>query len=347
MDKYSHPPIFIGIDVHKKTYSVTALANGQIVKRDRLPASPKSLISYCQKFFPHSQVYTAYEAGFCGFFLHRELIANNINNIVVHPASIEIASRDRVKTDKRDSLKIATQLAAGRLKCIYIPTQQREGYRAITRLRDKLVRDRSRVSVQIKAFLNLNGMIDHTDTKKLTKKAVLEILAVDNNCERFYFIKSLSRQWLEIDKEIHFINAKLKEQASSEPELEIIYQSAPGIGQTVSRVLINELGDMSQFKNEKSLFSYTGLTPQEYSSGEHIRQGHISRQGKAILRKVLVQAAWASIRKDGNLKTVYERISKTAGKKRAIIAVARRLIGHIRSCLQKKEVYRYADKVQQ
>lgn len=347
MDKYNHLPIFIGIDVHKKTYSITAMADGQILKRDRLPASPKHLIAYCQKFFPLRKIHTAYEAGFSGFYLHRELIANNIHNIVVHPASIEIASRDRVKTDKRDSLKIATQLAAGRLKCIYIPSSQREAYRAITRLRDKLVKDRSRISVQIKAFLNLNGMIDYTDSKRISKKAILEILALSNDCERFYYLKALSKQWMEIEKEVLLINSKLKKQAATEPDLERIYQSAPGIGVTVSRVLINELGDMSQFKNEKSLFSYTGLTPQEYSSGEHTRQGHISRQGKAILRKILVQAAWAAIRKEGKLKEVYERIGKTAGKKRAIIAVARRLIGQVRSCLQKNETYRYGNKEQQ
>jgi transposase len=154
MDDYNQHPIFIGIDVHKKTYSITAMTEGQIVKRDRLPASPKLLISYCKKFFPNKKIFSAYEAGFSGFNLHRELVNNNIDNLVVHPASIEIASRDRVKTDKRDSLKIATQLAAGRLKSINIPSPQRESYRAITRLRDKLIKDRSRISVQIKAFLN-------------------------------------------------------------------------------------------------------------------------------------------------------------------------------------------------
>jgi transposase len=299
------------------------------------------LIDYCRKFFPERAIFSAYEAGFSGFYLHRELVINNINNIVVHPASIEIASRDRVKTDKRDSLKIATQLSSGRLKSINVPSLQREAYRAITRLRDKLVKDRTRISVQIKAFLNLNGMIDHNDTKRITKKAILEILLIANDCERFFYLKSLSKRWIDIDKEIHLINSKLKEQASEEPDLERIYQSFPGIGPLVSRILINELGDMSQFKNEKALFSYTGLTPQEYSSGEHTRQGHISRQGKPILRKILVQAAWSAVRKNGPLKEAYERISEKAGKKRAIIGVARRLIGQIRSCLQKNEIYKY------
>ncbi len=100
---------------------------------------------------------------------------------------------------------------------------------------------------------------------------------------------------------------------------------------------------MSQFKNEKKLFSFTGLTPQEYSSGENKRQGHISRQGRAVLRKVLVQAAWRAINQHDRLKDTFDRISIKAGRKRAIVAIARRLIGHTRACLQKKEEYSYKE----
>jgi len=339
MKDYTGQSIFIGIDVHKKNYSVTAICQGQVIKRDKLQASPQNFIIYCLKFFPGASVFSAYEAGFSGFYLHRQLLEKGINNIVVHASSIEIAARDRVKTDKRDSLKIATQLEAGRLKGIHVPTVEREAYRAITRLREKLVRDRTRIAVQIKSFLNLNGLIDYRDKKRVNKKFINDLLSVSNDCEIFFYLKTMAKRWLETDSEITLIEKKLKLQASLESELEQIYQSAPGIGPIASRVLINELGDMSQFKNERALFSFTGLTPQEYSSGEHTRQGHISRQGKPILRKILVQAAWTAIKKDKRLREIFEKISFRAGKKRAIIAVARRLIGHIRACLQKKEKY--------
>ena len=101
----------------------------------------------------------------------------------------------------------------------------------------------------------------------------------------------------------------------------------------------NELEDMLHFKNEKSLFSYTGLTPGEYSSGEHKRLGNISRQGKSILRKILVQVAWRAIKQDARLNEIFERISKRAGKKRAIVAVARKLIGCIRACFASGELW--------
>jgi transposase len=347
MRNYTDQSIFIGIDVHKKTYSVTAIYDGEIVKRNTLPACPEKFVDYCLKYFPNASIYTAYEAGFCGFHLHRHLIKHGIHSIVVHASSIEIASRDRVKTDKRDSLKIATQLSVGRLKCIHIPSIEREAFRSVSRLREKFVRDRTRIGVQIKSLLSLNGLTTFKDNKKVSRKWISAFLndSTENNSEIAFDLQMMAKRWLEIDNAIKEIENKLAQQANSEMALEQLYQSAPGVGPITSRILINELGDMSQFKNEKALFSYTGLTPQEYSSGEHTRQGHISRQGKPILRKILVQAAWTAVKQDLSLKEAFEKISLKAGKKRAIVAIARRLIGHIRACLQKNERYRYKESI--
>jgi transposase len=131
----------------------------------------------------------------------------------------------------------------------------------------------------------------------------------------------------------------LLKQASEDPEAERVYRSVKGVGKTAARILANELGDMSQFASEDALFSYTGLTPSEYSSGEHTRKGHISRQGKPILRSTLVQCSWIAIRYNPGLRKIFDRISVKAGAKRAIVAIARRLIGRIRACFRKGETY--------
>ena len=96
---------------------------------------------------------------------------------------------------------------------------------------------------------------------------------------------------------------------------------------------------MKQFRNEKQLFSFTGLTPSEYSSGEHTRQGNITRQGNSILRKILIEAAWVAITIDPSLMEVFNRLSSTRGKKRSIVGVARRLVGRIRSCVLTGTLY--------
>ena len=97
---------------------------------------------------------------------------------------------------------------------------------------------------------------------------------------------------------------------------------------------------MSQFSNEKQLFSYLGLTPTEHSSGEHIRQGHISRQGRAVLRRLFIESAWVAIKKDPGLMDIYQRLSKTRGAKRAIVGVGRRLAGRLRSCVKNDTLYK-------
>ena len=101
---------------------------------------------------------------------------------------------------------------------------------------------------------------------------------------------------------------------------------------------------MSQFSNEDKLFSYIGLTPREYSSGEHVRQGHITRHGKPIIRRLLVEAAWVAVRKDPSLTSIFERLAWRTGKKRAIIAIARILIGRVRTCIKEKRLYITPDK---
>ncbi|MBS0650075.1 MAG: IS110 family transposase [Verrucomicrobia bacterium] len=147
-----------------------------------------------------------------------------------------------------------------------------------------------------------------------------------------YALNHLVNMWQELTTRIKEINIEIGKQAAEDHAIERVYRSAPGIGPIGARVLANEVEDMSYFQNERQIFSYTGLTPSEHSSGGHVRKGHISRQGKTIIRKILVLAAWKAIQIDPHLKAVHARIPIKAGGKKAIVAIARRLIGHIRLC---------------
>jgi transposase len=91
---------------------------------------------------------------------------------------------------------------------------------------------------------------------------------------------------------------------------------------------------MSRFANERALLSYTGLTPSEHSSGASVRRGHISRQGSSRIRQLLVETAWRALPRDTVLQESFDRIAATRGKKRAIVAIARRLTGRIRACFR-------------
>lgn len=339
MRDYTSKKVYLGIDVHKKTYAVTAICEGLIAKKDTVPGDPVKLINYCQKYFPGAQIESAYETGFCGFHLHRMLEGHGIHNKIVHAAGIEIAIGDRVKTDKKDSKKLAIHLSMGRLTGIHVPTKEREDFRALTRARETFVKHRRRWACQIKSILFQHGLIPFDDERIVSEKWIKNLGELAMSEEVRYVVNEYASTWLLLTEKIKAFDKKIAAQADKDGMLDEIYRSVPGIGVTSARVLANELGDTSQFQNEGQLFKYVGLTPIEHSSGEHIRQGHISRQGKPIIRKILVQAAWKAIKIDPDLQKIYERISNRAGGKKAIVGIARRLVGRIRSCIKTGSLY--------
>ena len=349
MYDYTGKTIFLGLDVHKSTFSLTAICEKIIIKRDKISAVPLLLVRYCKKYFPGARVKSAYEAGFCGFHLHRILVAHGIENIVVHPANIEVSKSDAVKTDKRDSLKIATQLEDQRLTGNFVPSTEREDKRHLTRLRDCLIKQRTRTTCQIKSLMYLHGMLPPNVELRINAKTIPLILKMKMRENLQYRLKVLAQTWHYFSLQITEIKKKMLTALFDDDWLKEVYCSLPGIGPTMANVLINEIGDTLQFSNEQKLFSYTGLTPREHSSGAHQRQGHVTKQGNAILRKMLIQAAWTAIKKDSSLETIFERIrGANKGKtKIAIVAVARMMIGRARTCFKQKRLYVIPDKKEQ
>ena len=336
---YVGKEVYVGMDVHKKTYSVTVICEENIVKRDTMRANPEVVVRYLLNHFEGAKIHSVYEAGFCGFGLHRKLVVAGIDNIVVNPASIEVATNDKVKTDKRDSKKQAEQLSRGQLSGIYIPTEAEESARVLTRTREQIVEQRARVANRIKSKLHYFGLIAFDDERTVTESYLKELEEKELSEELSYSLRLFSAQWRFLTEQLKEIGVRLEVQAKRDASVEKIYRSVPGIGPISSRVLSNELGDLQRFSNERKLFSFTGLTPSEHSSGESVHKGHISRQGSSRIRKYLIEIAWRAIEKDPALKEIFERIAKTRGKKRAIVAIARKLIGRIRACFHQGNLY--------
>ncbi len=335
---YAGKDIFIGIDVHKKTYAAVARVDGEVVKKWTTVAAPKKFVEQLLKYFQPGNIHTAYEAGFSGFSLHRELEQNGIHNLVVHAAGIEVAVNDRVKTDKRDAHKLSSLLESKRLKGIRVPTELEEENRQLTRTRQQLVEDRTAVKNKIRMKFHQLGVIEADEKRHMSHLLVEELLSRVSSKEFTIAIEAYWHIWDKLDEEISKIDKELRKQAKKDDN-ESTYRSAPGVGPLSARVLSNELGDMSQFKNERQLFSFTGLTPSEYSSGENIRKGHITRQGNSRVRAILIEVAWRAIEEDSSLAIFYERLFPYRGKKRAIVAVARKLIGRIRAAFQHGDAY--------
>jgi transposase len=211
-----------------------------------------------------------------------------------------------------------------------VPTEEEEQRRLLTRTRDQLMNKKRRVMVQIRMRLHYFGLFPESIERRIKLQDVEDILTgLEGELQRT--IGMLRDEWIELAKRIKEIDRLLVEQAKEDP-LDAVCRSVPGVGPLISRILSAELGDMSQFRNERALFSFTGLTPSEYSSGGHICRGHIcrghiSRQGSTRLRHMLVEAAWKAVRKDPVIKEYYIKLSERIGKRKAIVAVARKLVG--------------------
>lgn len=340
MVSFAGKKVYMGIDVHKKNYSTTTICDGIVVKTASMRADAGSLGTYIDNFFRGAEVVCGYEAGFSGFVLQRELTSCGHSCVVVNPGSIEVAVRDRVKTDKRDSKKIAEHLSQRRVSGIRIPSIEQEERRLMSRSREQLVEERTRIGIEIKSKLYQFGLIACDDDRVMSGTYITEIENMKLSSALSFVLKQFCETWRHLAQQIKQFDEALSEQANADSVLERVYRSVPGVGKVSSRVLANELGDMSQFKNEDALFSFIGLTPTEYSSGDSTRKGRISRQGNPRVRHILVEVAWRAIEQDHALKEAYNRISSRAGGKKAIVAVARRIAGKIRACFRTSQLWK-------
>ncbi len=342
MRDYNNKKVFIGIDVHKKSYAVCAVCEDITVKKWSTAAEPHKLGKSLKSMFPGAFISAVYEAGFSGYGLLRSLETEGISCIIINPASLQSSAKDRVKTDKKDARKLAIQLSKGILQGICIPNEKRQMLREISRVRDQVSRTRSRVIIQIKMKLHYFGIADKDDNRKMSNKFLKQIEARELPEELRISFSILADQWRLLTKQIYELRKKIIQCLDSMPRERDILLSVPGISYISASIILFELGDMAKrFKNERQLFSYTGLTPSEFSSGESIRKGTITRCGPARVRWILTEIAWVSISKDRSLREIYERIKIRRGSKRAIVAVARRLLGRIRSCFKSDQEYRY------
>lgn len=340
---YTGKTVYVGIDVHKKSYTVYSIMDKAKVKSWKMESNAQKLIEQLKSYFAGAKICSAYEAGFSGFALHRKLIGSEIENIVVNPGSVETASRDRVKTDKRDAKKLSEQLSDGRLESINIPSVEVELLRLSTRMRQTLVGDRKRITCRIKSKLFQFGYDEWVSDDKANEAWIKKIES--SSCFPEPLKRELDywcKQWLQLTEDIKAQNNEITRQSREDKKCtqqEAIYRSAPGLGNISAKALSRELGDLQQFHNNKGVYSYLGLTPSESSSGERRKQGGISHCGRPYLRHLLIEVAWRSIRKDAELMYKFEKLSYRRGKKRAIVAIARILIGRIRTCFKNGMLY--------
>jgi transposase len=333
--------IFVGIDLHNNKWHVTVRTAELELFSGSIPGKWEALQRILQRYKGH-RIETVYEAGYFGFWLHDRLIDYGAECIVTPPSLIPQEYGNKVKTDRRDSRKLAHFLAKGLLKRVWVPTEKERYHRQVIRRRRQLVRDRIRVQSRIKAELKLYGFDISSPHGKWTNiyLANLGRMRFNNRWMQESF-KRLLEQYYFLDEQIAKQTGLLQQLSKTElykQRVEIL-TTIPGIGMIAAMELLLELQDITRFQRADQLAAYVGLTPSQYTSADKVRMGRITCVGKNSLRAMLIQASWALVRKDGVMREKYDRLKSRSGGKRAIVAVARTLLIRMRRLLLDKNPY--------
>lgn len=326
--------VFVGIDVHRKDWSVCFVCDGEVVEKLRIKGNYSAMKSLLTHYSTARELSLVYEAGFSGYWLYRNLTDDGYSCFIT-PPSLTPTTSGKVKTDKRDAEKLAFYHMAGILKYVYVPPKKVESDRRIIRCRKQIVKKRTRAKQQIRSFLNLKGITKPEEIKtnwSLQHINWLESLTFEYESDNFHFSKLL-RDFYHHSSDLAEANKYLLELSKSK-DYERKYKyftRANGVGLITAMTLILEVYDFERFSSGEKFVSYLGLTPSQYSTGEHVRLGHITRQGNADVRRVLIESAWTIIRHDPHLREKYDRIrSRGANGKKAIVAIARSLAIRLR-----------------
>lgn len=342
--------IYSGIDTHLKNWRVTVLIEETYFKTFSMDPDAATLGSYLRRNFPNGNYFSSYEAGFCGYSVHRELEKEGIKNIIVNPADIPTTDKERKqKNDARDSNKIARSLQGGDLEAIYIPSVETQELRSVVRYRKSIVNDISRNKSRIKSFLYLHGFkipaeLDSASrhwSSNFTKWLESIRLSTDYGHS---VIKGTLDTVIQLRKSLLGINKEMRRIAKTERYSTTIKYliSIPGIGLTVAMTIISELENILRFKNLDKLCSYIGLVPTTQSSGENQRIGGVTPRSNKALRAIIIESAWIAIRNDLALALVYSNLCKRMKPNKAIIRVAKKLLNRVRYVLKNQTEYKYA-----
>jgi len=240
----------------------------------------------------------------------------------------------KAKTDRLDALKLARLSAAGELPQVHMPPSVVRQRRGLIGYRHALVARRTRIKNRIRSLLQCQGLSMPHGARGWTSASLGTLMKLSCpadevqpetlwRCELHEELDGLGAIELRIRRIEKCLDALNRHDAQVAR-----LQTIPGIGPRTAEVLVAVIDDPHRFHHANELGSYAGLVPRQFESGQMSRQGRITKRGNGLLRHMLVEAAWQSVRYNPEMRAVYERIrggSKTR-RKIAIVAVARRLL---------------------
>jgi transposase len=339
--------VFVGLEDSKKTWKLCVRSGGMVVHETSMPARYEVLRNYLNNKFPECQILVMYEAGFGGFDLHDQLEEDGWECVVTPPHTVTQEKVQRKKNDRTDCRRLAKNLENGDYSRCFVPDKGLREDRQISRTCGQAQADITRVCNRIRRMLEFHGLDKALPagpwgsgaayTRLKQRLAETEM----SDSLRFSFdvmFKELA-QLRQLKKELLQQLRKLSKSDRYRESIRLL-MSAPGIGKLTAIRLLLEWGDVSRFGRKEEFASFLGLVPSDYSSGEEERRGHITKQGNRRVRSWLVECSWVAIRYDPVLLEKFRRVLRNCGsKKKAIVAVARKLALRLRKLLLSKEPY--------
>ena len=323
--------VFVGVDLHKKTISLCVVNREiQILERKRLACyDPELIVDFFKALRKqHRKVLVVLEAtaSYEWFVKLVEPFAQRV--LLAHPKKLRVIAESTRKSDQLDARILAEFLARDMIPEAFRPSPRQREHRA-------LVRYRQRVQKGITSIKNsLRRILSHynADIPNLFTQTGREYLRkVDVSPADRFVLDQLSLQLEQSQKNLRAADQELATFAQRGSELETenreLLRSIPGVGRVTSDVVVSELGDMQRFSNAKKVVAYAGLAPGQRESAGKRKDLHIEKCGSRLLRATLVEAAWQLVKRSPRWRSLFEQLRQRTGqKKKAIVAIARRLL---------------------
>jgi transposase len=287
---------FVGLDVHKESIAVAVAEAGRAPARlvGSIAHDVGKLIKLLARYGEPGAVQVVYEAGPTGYGLQRALARRGYLCQVIAPSLIPKRAGDRVKTDRRDSLRLAELSRASELRAIWIPDPADEAIRDLARAREDAVNARTQVRQQLKGFL-LRHDVRYAGKTSWSKTYYRWLATLNFGLSAAQ--TAFTEYWQAVTAADERV-ARLTEAAANsiegwrfEPVVRAL-QALRGIDQISAIGLVAEIGDIGRFAHPRQLMGYLGLVPSESSSGEQVARGSITKTGNAHARRLLTEAAW-------------------------------------------------------
>ncbi len=307
---------YVGLDVSKNKVAVAIADEGRDSSRywGVIPHTKEALHKLVKQLSTDGvTLKTCYEAGCTGFEMYRWLLEMNVDCDVVAPSLTPTRASDRVKTDRRDALRLAQLLRAGELTNVYVPTVEDEAFRDLVRAREDAKEDLNRHMQRLGKFLLRQQRFPPEKVKPGTAKydEWLDTVRFSQESQQFAFAEY--RQTIrETNQRLARYEKEIEQQAKTSSQAPLIQalQALRGIKLLSAATIAVELGDIAgRFAHPRYVMSYSGLVPRERSTGDSRWQGGLTKAGNSHLRRVLVESAWSYRYTPGVRRALRERLT--------------------------------------